>query len=214
LSSPVPSTSGAGGTSTQVRYKRHVRNYILDKKLQLRYVLVVTLISAALAATLGFLLNRQETYATNIIIRSLSGMDYPDEVKQEVIKGLHQQDRSQMTIMLVVGLGMLLVLSGYLVLMTHKVAGPLFKISLYFDRMRDGKLPKVYELRKGDQLRDFFDKFREMDEALRERTEQEIALYEKVLAECEKSGVPSAGELGHRLDELRALVKERQASLT
>lgn len=205
-----------GEHTSAVRYKRHIRNYLIDKRLQLRYVAVVAVISALLALGLGYLLNRQETYASETIIESMSGMDdfLGPEVKSEIVASLRSQDQSQMAIMLVVGLGLLVVLSGYLVIMTHKVAGPLYKVSYYFDRMREGKLPRVTALRRGDQLRDFFQKFHDMDDALRRRAEAEIALYERFLAEVDKAGVPAAGELGHKLDELRALVRDKKASLT
>jgi hypothetical protein len=196
------------------KHRRHLRNYLIDKSLQLRYVLVVAVVSAVIAGGLGYLLNRQETYASDTIIKSMSDSEFmgPDLVAQ-VKDSLRSQDRSQVAIMLIMGIGLVVVLSGYLVLMTHKVAGPLYKIGLYFDRMRDGKLPKVWPLRKGDQLVDFFEQFRAMDEALRERTEQEIAAFERFVAEAEKAGIPQQGELGHRVDELRALIKEKQASL-
>ncbi len=211
------SNPAANASTVPSKHRRHLRNYLIDKSLQLQYVIIVTLISAAIAGALGFLLNRQDTYASDTIIKSMtdSGMVEflgPDGV-QQVKDSLRAEDRSQLTIMLVMGVGLVFVLSGYLVLMTHKVAGPLFKIGAYFDRMRDGKLPKVWPLRKGDQLVDFFEKFRAMDEALRERTEHEIAAMTRFVDECEKAGVPRAGELGHRLDELRALIKDKQASL-
>jgi hypothetical protein len=197
------------------KHRRHLRNYLIDKSLQLRYVLVVTLVSAVIAGGLGYLLNRQETYASETIISSMSGSEFAEDpaLIAQVKDSLHSQDRSQLAIMLIMGVGLMVVLSGYLVLMTHKVAGPLYKIGLYFDRMRDGKLPKVWPLRKGDQLVDFFEQFRAMDEALRERTEQEIAAFERFVAEADKAGVPQQGELGHRVDELRTLIKEKQASL-
>jgi hypothetical protein len=201
-------------TPTVVR--RRVRNYIIDKNLQLRYVLVVAVLSAGLSLGLGALLNNQESYATRIIEKSLDGAsDLLDvEARAEIMSTLKSQDRSQVNLMLVVGLGLIVMLSGYMVVMTHKVAGPLYKVTLYFDRMKEGKLPKVYALRKGDQLQDFFEKFRAMDETLRAQTEAEIALYERFLAECEKRGVPRSGELGHQLDELRTMVRQKQTSLS
>jgi hypothetical protein len=201
-----------------VKHRRHLRNYLIDKRLQLQYVVVVALVSAFIAAGLGFLLNRQETFASDTIIRSMqdSGMVEflgPEGVA-EVKDSLRSQDTSQMAIMIVVGVGLMLVLSAYMILMTHQVAGPLYKISTYFDRITEGKLPKVYNLRKGDQLVDFFEKFKTMDEALRARTEAEVAAMERFLADCEKAGVPAQGDLGHRLEELRALVRQKREALS
>jgi uncharacterized metal-binding protein len=214
LSETTPRRPSTAGSKP---HRRHLRNYLIDKSLQLRYVIVVTVISAVIAGGLGFLLNRQETFASDTIIQSMNDPGMLEllgsEGVNQVKDSLRAQDRSQLSIMLVMGVGLMVVLSGYLVLMTHKVAGPLYKIGLYFDRMRDGKLPKVWPLRKGDQLVDFFEQFRTMDEALRERTEAEIAILERFVTEAEKAGVPQAGELGHRVDELRALVRDKKESL-
>jgi hypothetical protein len=195
-------------------HRRHLRNYLIDKSLQLRYVAVVAILSAVISGGLGYLLNRQEAYSSETIIRSMSNSGFlGSDLVAQVKDSLHAQDRSQLTIMLIMGIGLMVVLSGYLVLMTHKVAGPLYKIGLYFDQIRDGKLPKVWPLRKGDQLVDFFEQFRTMDEALRVRTQNEIIALERFVAEVEKAGVPTAGDFGHRVDEVRALIKEKQASL-
>jgi hypothetical protein len=201
-------------------HRRHLRNYILDKGLQLRYLAVVVVVSTMIAAGLGYLLNRQETIASNDIVASMKDPTVVEFLGIEGVKtvqaSLTAQDTSQVAIMLIVGLGLMAVLSGYLVLMTHKVAGPLFKISTYFDRMTEGKLPKVYDLRKGDQMVDFFEKFKQMDEALRERTEREIDVLERLLAAAAASGASpgSAGPTGHQLAELTKLIAEKKASLT
>lgn len=207
----------AVGQGQRPKPKRHLRNYILDKELQLSYVVFVAVLSAMIAGTLGYLLYTQENYASSKIIKSLDDAEFlrdNDEAKAEIKKELTKQDSNEVAVMLVVGLGLMTVLTGYLIIMTHKVAGPLFKVGMYFDRIRDGKLPQVHALRKGDHLRDFFEKFRAMDEALRDRTKAEIELYARFLKEAEAAGVPSSGELGHRLDELRSLSKTKEASLT
>jgi methyl-accepting chemotaxis protein len=196
-------------------HRRHLRNYILDKGLQLRYLAVVVVVSAFIAGGLGFLLNRQETAASQDIVDSLKDPQvaeyYGPALVAEVQRSLTAQDTSQLAIMLIVGLGIMIALSGYLVLMTHKVAGPLFKISAYFDRMTAGKLPKVYDLRKGDQLVDFFEKFKAMDEALRERTEREILAFERLAAAAGQAG---PGAVGHQLEDLHKLIAEKKASLS
>jgi hypothetical protein len=196
-------------------HRRHIRNYLIDKSLQLRYVAAVAIVSAVIAGGLGYLVNHQAAVASDVIIKSMRSSGFlPPEAISEITDSLHAQDRKLLVSMLIMGIGLMVVLSGYLVLMTHKVAGPLYKIGLYFDQISGGKLPKVWPLRKGDQLVDFFEQFRTMDEALRVRTQDEILALEKFVALAEKAGLPTAGELGHRVDEVRALIKEKQASLT
>ena len=73
-------------------------------------------------------------------------------------------------------------LTVYGIVLTHKVAGPLFKVTLYLDKIRDGKLGQVYNLRKGDELVEFFDHFKAAHDALRKQEEADIALFEKASA--------------------------------
>src|SRR5207248_3251164 len=67
-------------------------------------------------------------------------------------------------------------------IMTHKVAGPLFKVSSYFDQMAEGRIGAVSPLRRGDMLQDFFSDFKAMHESLRTRTQADVAAMERALA--------------------------------
>ena len=48
-------------------YKRKFSNYLLNKELQLRYVVFVTLLSAIISGSLGYLIWRQENIATKTV---------------------------------------------------------------------------------------------------------------------------------------------------
>jgi hypothetical protein len=195
-------------TRTRLR-RRQLKNYLIDRGLQLRYIVFVLIVSTVIAGTLGYLLHRQEKHATELIMTTLAD-EYDPALVEWVGQTKRGEDRSQLLIMIAIGIGLAVVLGGYLLVTTHKVAGPLYKISLYFDRMTDGKLPKVYDLRKGDQLQSFFHRFKEMDEALRRRAEVEVALYERLLAAAEQSG---AKALGPELAALRERLDDKKRSL-
>lgn len=158
-------------------YKRKLSNYLLDKRLQLRYVLFVTILSGIIAGALGYLIYSQSSTASDSIARA---MDDPlfAEVKQTAIAELHSEDRILVYKMIGLGIGLIAILSAYLVIMTHKVAGPLYKVSMYFDRMAEGRLGNVTALRKGDMLQDFFGNFREMHEAVRKRMQTDVITIE------------------------------------
>jgi methyl-accepting chemotaxis protein len=158
-------------------YKRKLSNYLLDKRLQLRYVLFVTILSGIIAGALGYLIYSQSATASDSIARA---MDDPlfAEVKQTAIAELHSEDRILVYKMIGLGIGLIVILSAYLVIMTHKVAGPLYKVSMYFDRMAAGRLGNVTALRKGDMLQDFFGNFREMHEAVRKRMQTDVITLE------------------------------------
>ena len=163
-------------------YKRKLSNYLLDKKLQLRYVLLVTILSGVISGSLGYLIYQQRHAASESIERDLAALTQDDkslaEFQHQVAAGMAAEDRALVYKMVGVGVGLVIILSLYLVIMTHKVAGPLFKVSMYFERMSEGRLGNVTALRKGDMLQDFFGNFREMHEAVRTRMQSDVITME------------------------------------
>ena len=212
----VPRPPPAGGAKRQ--YKRRWSNYLLDKKLQLRYVLMVTFLSAVIAGSLGYLIYRQEHRASDYLAaeiaeRAKGDHDF-DAIQQETRQNTSADDEALAFKMIGAGLGLAVVLSLYLVLMTHKVAGPLYKTSSYFDKMAAGKMGPVWGLRKGDMLQDFFEGFKEMHDAVRARLSSDADAMEKLLAACKAAGVARTGELGEELDALEAHVAARKQALS
>ena len=99
-----------------------------------------------------------------------------------------------------VATGLLLMggLAIYGIKMTHKVAGPLFKVSLYFAKMRDGRLDKVYNLRKGDQLVDFYDHFKSAHAGVVQMERDDIDAMKAAIRAAKAAGLadhPSVAEL-------------------
>jgi hypothetical protein len=199
-------------------YKRKLSNYLLDKSLQLRYVAFVTVLSAIISGSLGFMIWRQGTQASSKIMETVDTMCEDEgadcrELQEAISADLSRRDTYLTLKMVGVGVGLVLVLSLYLVVMTHKVAGPLYKVSTYFDKMADGKLGEVYPLRKGDMMQDFYEKFREMHIAVRERHRADNEGVARFLAACDAAGVAREGELGQALDALARHREERDAAL-
>jgi methyl-accepting chemotaxis protein len=172
---------GAGGPP-RAPYKRKLSNFLLDKKLQLRYVLLVTILSAIISGSLGYLIYNQRHSASTSIEGDLAALTQNDsslaEFQHQVAADMAADDRALVYKMAGVGIGLVLILSAYLVIMTHKVAGPLFKTSMYFDRMAEGRLGNVTALRRGDMLQDFFGNFREMHESVRKRFQSDLVTME------------------------------------
>jgi len=76
---------------------------------------------------------------------------------------------------LVVGIGV----AGILV--THKVAGPIFKMKRHLREVGEGKLEIPWGLRKGDELVEFFEVLREMIQSLRQQRKDQIAAIDTAL---------------------------------
>ena len=206
--------TAVAGIARAPKYKRKLSNYLLDKKLQLRYVLVVTILSAIIAGTLGFMIYQQRRIASESIESDLAALTQSDannqSFQENVASDLESEDQALVYKMIGAGLGLVVILSLYLIIMTHKVAGPLFKVTIYFDRMADGRLGTVTPLRRGDMLVDFFDNFKTMHEAVRAREVADVAVMEKVAAGLRGGDNRSLTEA---LDELDKHVAQRKKQL-
>ncbi len=97
-----------------------------------------------------------------------------------------------------------IILFLYTIVLTHKVAGPLFKISRYLDRMTANDLGPVWPLRKGDQLQEFYGHFERAHDAVADRLKKDVEILSGVI-----EGLPD----GDAKDALVALKAEKERSL-
>jgi hypothetical protein len=137
-------------------------------------------------------------------------LEQQKQKREDLISGQHR-----ITYVLI-GVGLLLVLglAFYGIKMTHHVAGPLHKIGLYFAKMRDGKLDTVYNLRKGDQLVEFYEHFKHAHSGLRKMEEEDIARLKATLAAADEAQLGAKSpELKAILDELRATLERKEKSI-
>ena len=213
LPGDVPKGSAGGGGPARTPYKRKLSNFMLDKKLQLRYVLLVTILSAVISGSLGYLIYHQRHSASASIESDLSALTDNDaslkEFQTQVAEDMASDDRALVYKMVGVGLGLVTILSLYLILMTHKVAGPLFKTSMYFDRMAEGRIGNVTALRKGDMLQDFFGNFREMHESVRTRFQTDLLTMESAAAALRSK----LGDANAELDAMDKHITQRKKQL-
>jgi nitrogen fixation/metabolism regulation signal transduction histidine kinase len=160
--------------------QRKMKNYLLDLRYQLKFTLTMVGLAAALTSALGWVILSKAHEASRVV--QVRALDPTDELAQQLAQQFEHNDR--MLVLLLVGFGVLLsiVLTVYGIVITHKVAGPLFKVTLYLDKIRDGKLGQVYNLRKGDELVDFFEHFKAAHDALRKQEEGDIELLSRAAA--------------------------------
>jgi nitrogen fixation/metabolism regulation signal transduction histidine kinase len=106
------------------------------------------------------------------------------------------------------GLALLVVLIGFGgIIVTHRVAGPIYKMKMNLKAVADGHLRVPSPLRKGDELVEFFETYRSMVIALRGRQEEEIQRIEKAIVALEAKA--AAGDL----EDLQALRRDMKAAL-
>jgi hypothetical protein len=101
------------------------------------------------------------------------------------------------------GLTLMVVLIGLLgIYFTHKVAGPIFKMKRLLGQVGQGNLHVEARLRKGDELRDFFEAFTKMVANLRTIEKQQLDYVDKAL---------DAVDRGAKEDAKASLGKVREA---
>jgi hypothetical protein len=111
----------------------------------------------------------------------------------------------------IVGFGVVLVISisAVGILITHKVAGPLFKIAAFFSRVKGNHLGAIPQsLRKGDELQEFYGAFRDMHQALREKIDEDVRVLGEAVTALESGGPGGAQKAVHDLRQLRRRKEE------
>ncbi len=121
-----------------------------------------------------------------------------------------EQNRRLILWMLVgTGLGLVIALAVYGIKMTHRVAGPLFKVSLYLAKMRDGRYDKVWNLRKGDQLVEFYEHFKTAHGGVVTAEQGDIDAIKSVIAAAQTAGLADS----EAIKELTELVARKEKAL-
>ncbi|WP_257463453.1 signal protein [Archangium lipolyticum] len=152
---------------TQPSTRPHVvrRKYLLDAGFQLRYILRLAALGGGGVLLVGVLAYR----AHMSLLRNPTPM--------AVVT-------SGETLLWLTGLGALGV-AGVLALfglvLTHRVAGPVYVMSLYIATLAAGRYPRMRPLRQKDELRGFFDRFSEAVDRIREREAEEARLLSEVI---------------------------------
>lgn len=125
------------------------------------------------------------------------------------IEALEQGRLRILWVLIATGLALVLGLAFYGIKMTHKVAGPLFKVSLYFAKMRDGRFDKVWNLRKGDQLVDFYEHFKTAHAGVVTMQKEDIARISEVIVAAEAAGLGDHPAL----TELRGMLQKKENAI-
>jgi hypothetical protein len=198
-------------TASRPVYKRKVRNYLLDVGLQLRYTATIVVVAIFLTAGLGFKMYQATRDVSKVILwTSLVDPASADELQSQFANS------DRVVLWGIVGFGVVLILSisAVGILITHKVAGPLHKIASFFGKVRDNRLGATpANLRKGDELQEFYGAFKEMHASLRGRVEDDVRVIGNALSVLETSPDARSPGLSRALDELRELRKRKEESL-
>jgi methyl-accepting chemotaxis protein len=219
-------TTAATSPERAGEYKRRMRNYLLDSRFQLKYAGFLVLVALVISGVMGAVLyqttgavvaessafvgeSRKVSEVSRMNVKDLAS-DSPElmaefnreseahdkAIADEQASLLRRQQR--MIGSLVGGLALMVVLIGLLgIYFTHKVAGPVFKMTRLLKQVGEGDLHVETRLRKGDELKDFFDTFAKMVFDLRQIETRRLQGIEAALAALkagDKDGAKAALE--------------------
>lgn len=129
-----------------------------------------------------------------------------DELELEA--ATFEEQRKVLTLMLVGALLVFVVCIGLAgIVVTHKVAGPIFKMRRMFGQVGDGHFSLRERLRKGDEMQAFFEAFEKMLERLRDIQGKDMARIDEAIARIEGDASSDAVDM---LKKLRAEMQVRR----
>jgi hypothetical protein len=185
---------------------RHI--YVVDWSFQLKYTAMLLVFGGVImgafgAAILHEVRTNSELLEGKRIEASLSGVGGKVPSLADFQEALTATDHRQMLIVIGTSLIVAAALGLIGVLVTHRVAGPIYVLSRYAKVLGEGGFPRMRALRRGDELKGFFEVFRDAIERLRERQAAEAAQLEELANQ-------SSGTIA---DELRTLARVKRESL-
>lgn len=150
------------------------RQFLLNRAFQIKYTVIIAVIGMIIAILWGTLFYKASKENSEQMLM-LVQMDPNLSPMSDIIKDkLDREDNRIMIYLIAFVIAIFFSLIIWGILITHRIAGPIFIISRYIDSLTDGKIPETRPLRKKDELKEFFDKFNRMLSALKERENIDI----------------------------------------
>jgi hypothetical protein len=196
---PVAPAVGAGEPR---KFKRHVKNYLLDTGLQLKLASYLLAVAVALALGLGWHL--WTAFRETSAVVSLGA--------PEVAGALATEDRWRMVQVAIILALVLLCLLGASVVITHRIAGPAFVIRRTCGQIAEGNLARPRPLRNHDLLVDLADAVATMVDALRDREAADRDALMRAVAVL-RDPRSTAEAIERAAAELERLASEKDARL-
>lgn len=182
--------------------QRRIRNYLLDRRFQLKYTGMVLLVTVSVASGLGYVAYRFSRGQTEALAAHIAAQpDLDDDTASDLERFAKQEDRKIRNAIIAGVLLLTFALGVTGIIVTHRVVGPAYRMRRLIDHVGEGKLQVTTGIRKGDELQELYQSFAQMVESLRDQRAEEIEQLEDTLIKMEAAGIQSA-----YLTELRALL--------
>lgn len=190
------------------------KQFLLNRAFQIKYTVIIAIIGMIIAilwGTLFYKASKENSEQMLMLVKmepNLSSMS--DIIKDK----LDSEDNRIMIYLIAFVIAIFFSLIIWGILITHRIAGPIFIISRYIDSITEGKIPETRPLRKKDELKEFFDKFNRMLSALKDRENIDIVVisdtiktldtYKDVIAADKKE------EIDREIAELNKIIERKR----
>jgi HAMP domain-containing protein len=178
---------------------RSRRTYLIDRRFQLKYVLLLAGWGVVLALLFGAWAWQAHEQAAEVLARDpaqLALLAASDRLLRWVLAGIG--------LLTVLALGLL----GFV--MTHRVAGPVWVMGHALAELAAGRYPARRGLRRGDELQALHARFHEAVEALAARDRHTLSVLEEAVARLRPAAAADPA-LAPALEALEAEARARRA---
>lgn len=189
--------------------QRKVKNYLLDRRFQLKYTGMVLLVTLAVSGVLGYVAYDFSKGQTQVFTAQLAAQPDLDPSIAGDLEQLAKEEDRKVRNAIILGVVLLTVALGFTgIMVTHRVVGPAYRMRRLFEHVGQGRLEVTTGIRRGDELQELYRSFAEMVESLREQRTEDIARLEDMVLKMDAAGVQSAyvDELRGMLDRIRKTV--------
>jgi hypothetical protein len=167
------------------------RTFLVDRRFQLKYTMIIVLVGVAVSALLGFFIYRLTLENTKILML--------DPELQEKVSMFD-------TAMIFYFVGFVVLMASFLfiwgIIITHRVAGPIFIISRFLRLIADKQVPPTRQLRKRDEFQEFFDTYTVMVNSLKQQHRDECESLTRCVAQLRAIGQEKASTVANELNKL------------
>jgi hypothetical protein len=169
---------------------RRLRNFLIDSRYQLRWVFRVIVTISVIVSVLGYLLYRTVADATDqMLAQKMADIELTQSSIDAFIKQSHDDKTTTLWILVVTLFALVVILSLATIVITHKIAGPLYKMRRVFASISGDNLRLWDKLRRGDELKEVFDELADMLSRLREhrrRDTEDLEALSNAMADKEE----------------------------
>lgn len=190
-----------GSTAPAGKAEPHRRHYLVDRGFQLKYALLMAAAGLAVAVVFGLWLQQAHAQATVLLA--------PDAETRALVE---RSDRLLLGAFAVIAVLLAASLGLLGVVITHRVAGPVFVMGHYLQVLADGRFPRMRTLRRSDELKLFFRTFLDAVDHMKTREARHAAVLEDAVQRM-RAAAPKAPDLQPAIDALAAAARERRAAL-